>query len=383
MSLLSTRSSSFNMLFLLNVVRTNDLILYCNTLNLLEEILVNDLNIPFSKNSIGESISTAAIEVGYGDTKSAYRNALGRVIMNSIPSITPPYSSKVLSGSLGKRSTLNTFEIKVGHQSFEIGPDVMASVGGTINTGRNVGEQFPETPEYEALVLGAIALMNASNIGHLILGLPVHNMLKYADYLKNKFASTFLINNRMVTIERVTVLPQPIGTLVRLAALQQAPLTKGVNRLIIDPGYYSTDWIVANGFQISEKRSSGTVCGISHILTEASKYISADYGLKFERIERLGAALREKTSLSLHSVVIDNPTLWKYIERCDHIIIECLKVIEQSVGEMDDIAEVTLTGGGGVFFTRLCEARYKNQKVDLIGDARYANVIGFLLQGEN
>lgn len=332
----------------------------------------------------GLKLPVAAIEVGYGDTKSAYRNAMRKVVLNAYPSLTPTYSKKTISNSLGKASSTITYQIDVGDVQYEVGPDVMTALGGTINIGRNVGERFPETPEYEALVLGAIAQMGATHIGHLVLGLPVHNMQKYAQFLMLKFSnSTFMVCGRKVTINRVTVLPQPIGTLIYISAKKNRALVPGEIRLIIDPGYYSTDWIVADGFKIHEKRSSGTVCGVSHLLTEACKHISAKLGLEFSGIERLGVALRDNTNLRVAKNELSNAELWSFINQSSNVINECLRVIESSVGSMMDISEVHITGGGGIFFSEICKNRYKDQSVELLDDSRFVNAMGFLFQGEN
>lgn len=337
-----------------------------------------------STTTTGLKLTTAAIEVGYGDTKSAYRNAMDKVVKNVFPSLTPTFSSKTISDSLGNKSSTKTYQIDVRGTHYEVGPDVMMALGGTINIGRNVGERFPETPEYEALVLGAIAQMDAVHIGHLVLGLPVHNMKNYAEFLKAKFShSQFIVCGRKVTINRVSVYPQPIGTLVYIASKKGRPLEHGEKRLIIDPGYYSTDWIVADGFKIHEKRSSGTVCGVSHLLTEACKHISKHVGLEFKSIERLGTALRENTNLHIAKHQLSNAELWGYVDQSSNVIHECLREIESSVGSMMDIPEIHVTGGGGVFFSEICKNRYKNHSIELLDDSRFVNVKGFLLQGEN
>lgn len=338
----------------------------------------------FNATNNGLQLSTVAIEVGYGDTKSAYRNATGKVVKFVFPSLTPTYTSKTISSTLGKQSATETYPIDVNGVRYEVGPDVMMALGGTINIGRNVGDLFPETPEYEALVLGAIAQIGAVYIGNLVLGLPVHNMNHYSQYLKDKFSNaSFTVCGRKVKIQRVSVYPQPIGTLVYVASIKNRPLEPGEKRLIIDPGYYSTDWIVADGFKISDKRSSGTVCGVSHLLTEAAKHISNEVGLEFKSIERLGAALRDNTSLNVAKHKISNEALWSYIGQSSHVIHECLRELESSVGSMIDIPEIHITGGGGIFYSEICKKRYKDHSVELLEDSRFVNVKGFLLQGEN
>ena len=91
-----------------------------------------------STTTTGLKLTTAAIEVGYGDTKSAYRNAMDKVVKNVFQSLTPTFSSKTISDSLGNKSSTKTYQIDVRGTHYEVGPDVMMALGGTINIGRNV-----------------------------------------------------------------------------------------------------------------------------------------------------------------------------------------------------------------------------------------------------
>lgn len=330
----------------------------------------------------GISIPVAAIEVGFGDLKWAYRNSLGNIIRESFPSLCPTYTESNLSKSIGVVARKN-FIVEVDGQKYEVGPEVEFALGGQTNNGRNLNEDFPKSNHYEALVLGAISHMTANDIQHLVLGLPVHTIGRYAEFLKMKFTGTFKLHDRTVAIHKVSVLPQPIGTLLRCAADEKLSIKNDVSHLIIDPGYFTTDWIVANGFRTIDSRSDGTVSGVSQLLKDASILISKDLDVKFERFERLGRALKKNEPLTIFNKTLSIQECWNYIKRCQPIIDECLNKIVNKVGDMDDIRSIILTGGGSVFYEATCKERFKSIPVVVLAQAPFANVVGFVLAGEN
>jgi plasmid segregation protein ParM len=328
----------------------------------------------------GLVISTAAIEVGFGVTKWAYRNSSVEVIKNQFPSICPTYNHapEFDAAVLQKR---DTYVIPINGSMYEVGPDVFLAqhVG---NSGRTLNDQFPESDHYFALVIGAIMQMKAKEIHHLVLGLPVHTMQRYKDFLKERFKGEFKLNDHSIVIGKVSVIQQPVGSLV-YAAQQGFGISDGVNHLIIDPGYYSTDWVVANGFRVLANRSGGMVSGVSPIIKKAASLIGKELNVSFSQFERLGDALKNKTALTVYKHTLSNDECWEYVRRSSSGILDCLKEIDTKIGVREDIKSVILSGGGGIFYLDSCKDYFSDVNVHLVDDSGYANCIGFLLAGEN
>ena len=139
----------------------------------------------------GIHLSNAAIEVGFGDTKWAYRDAAGVIVRKSFPSLAPIFLDDALSNSPGT-SRRDTYVINVDGKRHEVGPDVGIVVSQT-NSGRHLNDDFPSSTNYAALALGAISQMTASNIDHLVLGLPVHTLERFTNYLKTVVSQRFHI----------------------------------------------------------------------------------------------------------------------------------------------------------------------------------------------
>lgn len=327
----------------------------------------------------GLVLDAAAIEVGFGVVKWAYRNSTKEIIQNCFPSLCVNYTKNgAFDGEhLTKR---DTYIIPIRDQFFEVGPDVMLAQN-NINPGRTLNDDFPTSDQYLALLMGAVTQMRAVEIRHLVLGLPVHTMKSFSQELKKKFTGTITCGDKSILIHRVSVMPQPVGTLVYASRLGMG-IENGVNNLIIDPGYYSTDWVVANGFRLIEQRSGGKIAGVSPILKQAATLIANEKNVKFERFERLGEALKNGSPLMLYGQPIANAECWEYVRRSSDIVKSCLNEIETCVGDLDDIDSIILTGGGAAFYREACEEKFSMQ-VRVIEDSSFANCLGFLLAGEN
>ena len=328
----------------------------------------------------GISLNVAAIEVGFGDTKWAYRDANNTIIRKSFPSLAPKHIKDALSNSMGT-SARNTFIIDIEGEKFEVGPDVNLVVGQT-NGGTFLSDEFPISKNYKALVYGAISQMTANYIGHLVLGLPVHTIDRFSNELKRIFTETFKLRDRTVTIQKVSVLAQPVGTLVRCKA-ENMNIGNGINHLIIDPGYYSTDWVVANGFRVVADRSGGKVSGVSPILRNICNLISDDMNIRFDQVERVNNAIRHSTNLSIMGRIFTVADLWDYVYKSEPIVNDCINQIISKVGSLTDIESVILSGGGSTYYSKVCKSRFSPLPINTLTNPEYANVVGFLLAGEN
>lgn len=329
-------------------------------------------------------IDTAAVEVGFGYTKTAYRKPNREIKIGSFPSLAPIHQSSIISQSISHGPTRRIYTISVNNKQYDVGPDVSLSVGGgNHNHGRYLNDDFPNTDNYIALVLGALVEMGATEVDCLVLGLPVKTMKKYSELLKQTFTNVFNVNNVRIRIRHVKVIPQPVGTLIHYAAKNPQKISSNVTNLVIDPGYVTTDWVVATGYHIIDSRSDGNLTGISTILKNTARTIAADHDKKFDRIDRLDNALRTGTPLSIFNEVIANETLWAYARQNTPLIEECLGEIITSVGSMDDISNVILTGGGAKYYEFAAKRIFKNTPVIINDDSSNGNAIGFLFIGES
>ncbi|MGG2041484.1 PRTRC system protein D [Burkholderia gladioli] len=321
-----------------------------------------------------------AIDVGYGNTKYAHRAANNAVASGMFPSLAPLAASRAIASygeSVLAARTVAT--IVVDQVEYEVGPDVSltAAYG---HTGRALADDYVLSANYAALLFGAIHFAGVDHIERLVLGLPVHNMKKYSAELKERFTGQVDFGAGRVTIDKVMVIPQPLGSLVLASSNRQGGFGRDVEHLVVDVGYFTTDWVYANGFTMDDKRSGGMPGGASQIYQRIAALIARDQGDAVEDIERIDKALREKKPFFFYGSDID---LEPYLEMAQPLISGVVKEMQNNVGRMANVRSIILSGGGAALYAAVIRRAFPRVLIEVIDAPCLANVRGFLLVGES
>ncbi|MEX3941252.1 PRTRC system protein D [Paraburkholderia sp. BR10937] len=320
-----------------------------------------------------------AVDVGYGNTKYAYRAASHAVVTGIFPSLTPLAPLRTHSGDsesiFGARKVTT---ITIDRIDYEVGPDVpiTAAYG---RTGRALGDDYVLSRDYAALLFGAIHFSGVTRIKYLVLGLPVHNTEKYSAALKERFIGEHDFGHGRVVVEKVVVIPQPLGSLVHAADSRGGSFGCHDSHLVIDVGYFTTDWIYTNGFTMDYKRGDGIPCGASQISRYIANLISRDEGEQVDEIERIDRALRQRTPFFFYGKDID---LAPYVARAAPIIAEFVMAVQNRVGPLPDVRSIILSGGGANLFAPAIRRRFARVVIEQIDSPCLANARGFLIIGE-
>ncbi|PVX85806.1 PRTRC system protein D [Paraburkholderia unamae] len=320
-----------------------------------------------------------AIDVGYGNTKYAYRAASGTVATGMFPSLAPLAASRSLSGY--GESVLAARKVAVvciDRVEYEVGPDVSltAAYG---KTGRALADDYVLTDNYAALLFGALHFAGVTHVERLVLGLPVHNMKKYAAALKERFAGELDFGHGRITVDKVVVIPQPLGSLVLATSTRNGGFGRDDAHLVVDVGYFTTDWVYANGFTMDDNRSGGMPGGASQIYQRIASLIARDEGEEVEDIERIDKALREQAPFFFYGKDID---LGAYVEQADPIITGVVKEMQNNVGRLPNVRSIILSGGGAALYAAAIRRAFPRVVIELIDSPCMANARGFLLVGE-
>jgi plasmid segregation protein ParM len=323
--------------------------------------------------------SVLAIDVGYGNTKYAYRAANNKVVTGMFPSLAPLAPIRMFSGDaewlLPARKVVT---ITIDHIEYQVGPDVpiTAAYG---YTGRVLTDDYVLTHNYAALLFGAIYFSGVTHIKCLVLGLSDQSINNYSTVLKEKFIGEHDFGHGRITIEKVVVIPQPLGSLVFAASSSGGSFRRDDAHLVIDVGYFTTDWTYANGFKLDHNRSGGIQGGASQIAQYIAKLISDDEGEQIMEIELIDKALREKAPFFFYGKNID---LAPYVKRATQIVINVGANLQNHVGSLPDVRSIILSGGGAVLYAMEIRRLFPRVVIKLIDSPCLANVRGFLIVGE-
>lgn len=325
-----------------------------------------------------------AIDVGYGNTKFvAYTDAIEGVQCSLFPSIAPQAGSTPdLAGTVLQRR--NTVIVKVDGVSYEVGRD--ARLAQDASYGRVLDPSYSMTSTYLALVRGALFYMGAREIDVLVLGLPVNTIGQYAEKLQERVVGTHVIpgpggsKEVEVTVHKVRVVAQPIGGFFDFALRTgQYGRMKDQMNLLVDPGFYTLDWVVAQGAKMVNARSGAHSGGMSAILQAIAEPIG----------KKLGTQITDTTLIDKGISNAEVPKFFgkpfpldDYIPYGKEKARQFVSVLANRVGSAMDIDNIVLVGGGARFFKDVLQEKFPNHDISISDEPVFANVRGFQMAGE-
>lgn len=246
-----------------------------------------------------------AIDVGYGNTKFVAFHKPGSAIQCSIfPSITPQASGgEDLNGGIFQRR--NTVKIEIDGVTYEVGKD--ARLAQDASYGRALTADYSLSDAYMSLLRGAIFYMGVSKIDMLVVGLPVNTFQTHGAELAKrlKCAHKIPVNTNgqpsatetvEVEVLDVRVLPQPIGAFFDYSISNDLYSSmKSQMNLVIDPGFFTLDWVVSQGVKTVNARSGAHSGGMSAVLSAMAEAIGRDLGVQLNDASSIDHALRTGT----------------------------------------------------------------------------------------
>ena len=311
-----------------------------------------------------------AVDVGSGNTKFVTAAAGIDIRCTSFPSVAYPSSDDSPSWPASERK--KTVCIPIGPLFYEVGPDV--SLAADTFRAKQLHDEYTETPEYMALLRGALGMMKLSHIDLLVVGLPV------ALFAVKKAALEKAMTGKHDVGDGKTV-TQPQGALVHYASVHQKMAEIGKEQsLIIDPGSRTFDWLVAQGMRLVQKQSHSINRGMSDVLRLIAHAITKDIGTPYRDYDAIDLALRTGKP----PVIFQKPYDMK------HLMPLAESVADQAVSSMKEWLEaphslqnIILVGGGAFLFRKAVKAAFPKHRIHEVKEPMFANVRGFQLAGQN
>ncbi|MBK1724575.1 PRTRC system protein D [Thiocystis violacea] len=312
-------------------------------------------------------------DIGYGFTKYVVDadHRTGRIDCSAFQSLAPAAPRVELTQGLSAR---HTTRVQVRDTIYEVGPDADILLG-RHGVQRVLHDDYVGTDQYHALLLGSLAQMGQSVIDYLILGLPVRLLEKKAECLRELATGTHTFpDGPSVQVQRVEVLAQPIGGLLdHLSREQRNATTLERTFLLIDPGYYTLDWVVARGLTTRPELSSSVPCGVSVLLQSLAEAVGVANGAVYDNLTALDRGLRTGE----FRYAGREYDLTQHLPAALDRLRAGVQQLHNSVGKGDDIDAVYLMGGGARFFEPLVREVLPDHRVLIVDDPSFSNVRGF------
>ncbi|HGO6128560.1 TPA: PRTRC system protein D [Burkholderia cepacia] len=329
--------------------------------------------------TMSKELAVRAVDVGYGNTKftvGALNQGLNE-ICDMFPSLTPTALQNNFSHAIGQER--DTVKISLDGETYEVGKEVRLALGGGSHD-RVLDENFCLSNRYLALVRASLAYMKVDDIACLVLGLPLTTYEAKRRQLEEFVCGQHTFGEKTVTIQKVTVVPQPMGGFYDYVVQNGMSHAFDERNLIIDPGFYTLDWVTSEGDRPIDSRSAAVNdAGASTILASVREAIEADLKCDPGDIMRIDESLRTGRPLRVYGKQVDLEKYRPLIRQQADGAVN--KLISGAKGVVD-IENVILVGGATHLYLDAVKARFPNLEVHVGTDPVFANVRGFQMLGE-
>lgn len=328
--------------------------------------------------TINRAPAVGAIDIGYGNLKIFAPN---RNEPELIPAVVAEADDIDLgAGVLRQR---NTIRVLVGDREWEVGEGAHVLVSGSpVAKVRHAG--YIETDEYRALLHAGLYRMQASVIDVLVTGLPVDLYRDQRQKLEQRLVGKHQITKDMaVEVRAAHVVPQPLGgflDFVRQAGLSTAAHEMTI--LVIDPGYYSFDWMLFENMKPVAKRSGGNSIGFARVLDTIEQEMAAKFKGARPARAKLETAIREgKEHLYVGEVKV---ALAPYLQHAaQKVAPDAVKHMRNVLDRAEDINKIVVIGGPAQHYREPVKAVFPNRTISVLPEPVFSNVRGYKGYGES
>lgn len=319
-----------------------------------------------------------AVDVGSGNTKYVTGIVGTDIRCASFPSVAYPSSAD--TSAMPAAEKRKTVCIPVGPLFYEVGPDI--HLAADTFRAKQLHDEYTESPEYMALLRGALSMMKVPHIDLLVVGLPVALLsLKKAALEKAMTGTHELSAGRSIIVRKALAVAQPQGALVNYAAEHEKMASIGTEQsLVIDPGSRTFDWLVCRGMRLVQKQSHSINRGMSDVLRLMAAEISKDIGTPYRDYDAIDLALRTGKA----PVIFQKPyDMKRHLPIAESVAQQAVSTMRQWIETPESLQNIILVGGGAFLFKKAVKAAFPKHKIHEVREPLYANVRGFQLAGQN
>lgn len=326
----------------------------------------------------------SSIDVGFGGVKFGKKNKHNELLCQSFASICPT----------SFRGSQDTAPIDVVHSTIDGLTYVAGYESRLALTGMGFGRvqqtNYARTPQYQALINAALFYIDQPVIDVLVLGLPVstfqYDKQVLAETMKGVHTFSRLERNdsepRVVTCEvkNVLVLRQPMGGLYDVFSTEKfaSDMAAG-NTLVLDPGFFTLDWIVAYNKKPVEDR-----CGASNNGGVSTIYKAVAEELRRETNEQIDISRVEEAYNGSGIIKISGEkiNLAKYDNLIRGELGQVLNEMESKIRSYSDLENIVTVGGPAELYKRILQPRVPKFDILVPENPMFSNVRGFQAAGE-
>ncbi|MDO8728621.1 MAG: hypothetical protein Q7K26_01870 [bacterium] len=324
------------------------------------------------------------IDVGFGGVKYGQQTKSDELMCRSFASLCP-----TAFHASNDTSPIDVVHTLIDDITYVAGNEAHLALSG-LAFGRVQSTNYARTAEYQALVNAALFYIDRPIIDVLVLGLPVSTFPheKQALFESMKGIHQYSRTDRNDTdgrklfcdVKNVLVLRQPMGGLYDVYSTEKYAnaLTNG-KTLVLDPGFFTLDWIVANNKKPIEDR-----CGASNNGGVSAIYKAVANELQRETNEQVDISRVEEAynGTGIIRVSGEKINLSKYDNLARGVLNQVLNEMESKIKTYSDLENIVVVGGAAELYKRILQPRVPKFDIIVPDHPMFSNVRGFQVAGE-
>jgi len=286
------------------------------------------------------------LDIGYSNLKVAMGQKGGDMATRILPAGAG--SIDLMPRQVGSGLGTDFLQVQIGGNKWAAGVEPDRLQGWE----RELHKDYKSTDVYKALFYAALLISEQSVIDVLVTGLPVDQAMndgqrkELAELLSGEHHIT---PKRTVTVKEVVVVPQPAGAYMDIvhSTTDEEVLDAIQNgkTVVIDPGFYSVDWVALVEGEIHYRSSGTSLKAMSRLIQVANELILDDHGGApgVEKIEKAIRGGKNSTYLFGQKLELD-----EYMSKASSTVSrEALTSMRKTMREDGMNADVVLLAGGG------------------------------------
>lgn len=247
---------------------------------------------------------------------------------------------------------------------------------------RELHSDYKSTDVYKALLYAGLLLSERSVIDVLVTGLPVDqaNNETQREELKQLILGEHQITPmQKVEVKEVVVVPQPAGAYMdAVTGTQDEDVLEAIQHgrtVVIDPGFYSVDWVSLVEGEIHYRSSGTSLKAMSRLLQVADEQIMEDFG-GGPGVEVLERSIRTGKDPMMFAQRVP---LRKYLDSAAVTVSrEALTSMRKTMREDGMNADIVLLAGGGASeYAEAAKELFPKSRIIESNDSVLSNARGF------
>ncbi|MFZ5883518.1 MAG: plasmid stability protein StbA, partial [Chloroflexota bacterium] len=245
---------------------------------------------------------------------------------------------------------------------------------------RELHREYASSRQYKALFHASLLFAESDRIDHLVTGLPVVHFQDAGMRERLEKSLTGIhepAKGKKVRVENVRVLPQPAGAYMDLVSTSEdLDLLEEGRIVIIDPGFFSVDWVTIEGGEIRSASSGSSLKAMSVLLEAVDERIEKELGDRVG-VQRLERAMRNRETSVLHfgSRLDISPFINAAVRE---VAPSALTAMRQAMrAEERNVDAVLLSGGGAKAYEAAAADIFEKSRILVPRDPVLANARGF------